>query len=130
MKNKTNRPKFNEETKQKVFDKTNGCCHLCNKKLVFSNYGLRSSGKRGKWEVDHSVPVAKGGSNHLNNYLPACISCNRSKGTSSTKAIRNKNGLDKAPLSKKEVEVNKTRSAMLKVGLFGGVLGLLTRALS
>lgn len=32
-------------------------------------------------EIDHLVPVAKGGTDHLDNLVSACRSCNRSKGS-------------------------------------------------
>ncbi|MDD3858585.1 MAG: HNH endonuclease signature motif containing protein [Bacteroidales bacterium] len=34
------------------------------------------------WEVDHSKPKSKGGSNHLNNLQPMNPKANRSKGNS------------------------------------------------
>lgn len=34
----------------------------------------------GPLSVDHIVPVARGGSNHFSNFVPACRSCNSSKG--------------------------------------------------
>jgi 5-methylcytosine-specific restriction endonuclease McrA len=33
----------------------------------------------GKIEVDHIVPISKGGSNHLSNLVTACVKCNRQK---------------------------------------------------
>lgn len=32
-------------------------------------------------ELDHMIPLARGGSNHLLNLIPACMPCNRSKGS-------------------------------------------------
>lgn len=31
--------------------------------------------------VDHTVPVSRGGSNHILNLIPLCVACNSSKGT-------------------------------------------------
>lgn len=62
-----------------VYDKTGGYCHYCGKKLAWKNYG--QVGERCAWEVDHSVPKVLGGTDYLRNLWPACISCNRSKGT-------------------------------------------------
>ena len=123
---KTKRVKFDDITREKVFRKTDGCCHICHKKLVFKNYGLSQASVRGKWEIDHSNPISKGGSNHLNNYLPACVSCNRSKGSSSTANARTKHGKTTAPLSKEVKQAHAKNSRFLKVGaagLMGGRFG-------
>lgn len=90
--------KFTEERRRAIFAKTDGQCHLCRKKLTLKNYG--AIGTRGAWEVEHSVAQANGGTHHLNNLFAACISCNRSKGKSSTASARGRNGFKKAPLSK------------------------------
>ncbi|KXB05573.1 hypothetical protein AKJ50_00570 [candidate division MSBL1 archaeon SCGC-AAA382A13] len=71
---------FSRRKLPKIFNKTNGRCRYCGKPLVFRNYGQKRSLIGGRWEVDHSKPKAKGGTDHLNNLYPACISCNRSKG--------------------------------------------------
>jgi len=47
------------------------------KKLALTNYGMPR--EKGAWEIDHSNPVSRGGTNYLRNLVPACISCNRSK---------------------------------------------------
>jgi len=57
-----------------VYDKNDGVCWHCGKKLAFSNYGKR--GYKGAWEVDHANPR---GVDDLRNWMTACISCNRSK---------------------------------------------------
>jgi len=77
---------YTEEELNDIYDKNDGYCHICGKKLAFTNYGI--VGARGAWEVDHSVPRSRGGSNLMRNLLPACISCNRSKGDSSTRTAR------------------------------------------
>ncbi len=61
-----------------IYDKTGGYCNWCEKKIAFRNYGR--VGERGAWEVDHSNPLALGGTDYLRNLVPACIPCNRSKG--------------------------------------------------
>jgi len=66
-----------------IFDKTNGYCYHCRKKLAWKNYGV--VGVRGAWEVDHSNPRAKGGTDYIRNLIPSCISCNRSKGILSSR---------------------------------------------
>lgn len=107
---------FNEEELNRIYERTSGYCHICHKKLAFKNYG--KVGARASWEVEHSNPQAKGGSNHLNNLYPACISCNRSKGASSTASARAKNGKTRAPLS-----LEKRKNAKAGNALAGGTLG-------
>jgi 5-methylcytosine-specific restriction endonuclease McrA len=69
---------YSDEDLNYVYDKNDGYCWWCGKKLSFVNYGC--PGAHGAWEVDHSNPVVQGGSDLLRNLLPACIPCNRSKG--------------------------------------------------
>lgn len=48
-----------------ILAKTAGTCHIC-------------GGPAGaKWNADHVIPLAKGGGNAPDNYLPACGQCNR-----------------------------------------------------
>lgn len=68
---------YSESRKREIFDYGRGKCACCRIHLVFSNYG--SFGARGAWEVDHRVPVSRGGSENLRNLQPMCISCNRAK---------------------------------------------------
>lgn len=69
--------RFDNETVSYVYDKTNGYCNYCGKKLSFTNYG--KLGNHGAWEIDHSTPKSKGGSDYLRNLVPACTVCNRDK---------------------------------------------------
>lgn len=107
---------FNEEVLNQIYERTSGYCHICHKKLAFKNYG--KLGARAAWEVEHSIPQAKGGSDRINNLYPACISCNRSKGASSTASARAKNGKTRAPLSLEKRKNAKTGNAVA-----GGTLG-------
>ncbi|MBE9011937.1 HNH endonuclease [Pseudanabaenaceae cyanobacterium LEGE 13415] len=59
-----------------VFQKTGGLCHICGGELD------------NRWTADHIKPVAKGGDNSINNFLPACSTCNRLKWHRSPEAIR------------------------------------------
>lgn len=68
---------FDDYTVNSVYEKNDSCCVYCEKKLSFVNYGKR--GKRGSWHIDHSVSKANGGTDHLNNLVPACIGCNQDK---------------------------------------------------
>ena len=91
--------KVDSERLNKIYDKTRGKCHLCHKKLAFKNYGVL--GAKGAWEIEHSKPRSKGGTDHLNNLYPACIKCNRQKNNGTNYSIRSKKGVKKAPLSEK-----------------------------
>ncbi|MEZ4271047.1 MAG: HNH endonuclease signature motif containing protein [Myxococcota bacterium] len=83
-----------------IYDRTDGRCHICRKKLSLVNYGKLKG--RGPWEVDHSHPRVNGGSDRKSNLLPACPSCNRSKGSSNNSSVRDQHGHTRKPLSKSE----------------------------
>ncbi len=68
---------FDNETVVGVYDKTDGYCYYCGKKLSLKNYG--KVGNHGVWEIDHSKPKSKGGTDYLRNLVPACVDCNRDK---------------------------------------------------
>ena len=91
---------FNDEALSRIFDRTDGRCHICGKTLCFQNYG--ASGRRGAWEVEHSMPRARGGTDHANNLFAACIPCNRAKGTVTTRTARRWNDRTAAPFSREE----------------------------
>ena len=95
---------FDPDTLRQIYDRTEGKCHLCRKKLAFANYAL--AGSRGAWEIEHSVPRSKGGTDRLNNLYAACIGCNRDKCDSSTSTIRSKNGFKRATYSKSQRSEN------------------------
>lgn len=61
--------------KRKVWEKTGGRCHVCGRVLVFD----ARMGKKGRWQIDHIVPVKKGGKDKVKNFLPICRICNRLK---------------------------------------------------
>ena len=113
---------FSSEQLNQIYDRTSGYCHICHKKVAFKNYGVL--GARGAWEVEHSNPQAKGGTHRLNNLYPACISCNRSKGASSTVSARAKNGKSRAPLATEKRKDAKTSNALVG-GAAGAAIGAL-----
>ena len=113
---------FTENKRRQIYKRTDGKCHLCHKKLAFKNYGTLDT--RGAWEVEHSKAQANGGTDHLNNLYAACISCNRSKGTSSTRSARSRNGVSRAPYSKAKKE-RITRNNTVGGTLAGAAIGLL-----
>lgn len=57
------------EIRPKVFSKTNGVCHYCNKNLRVENV----------WHIDHVWPKRFGGIDELPNLVPSCVKCNENK---------------------------------------------------
>jgi 5-methylcytosine-specific restriction endonuclease McrA len=111
---------YSSKELRQIYDRTTGKCHICRKKLALKNYGKK--GAHGAWEVEHSKPRAYGGSDYLRNLYPACISCNRSKGTKSNRSVRAKHGVKRAPLSKEQRKEAKRASA-IGGGLIGAAIG-------
>lgn len=104
-----------------IYDRTSGYCHLCNRKLAWTNYAAH--GCKGSWEVEHSVPRASGGTNRMNNLYAACIECNRRKQHHSTRSCRAENGRTKAPLGRSARRAAKRDNALAGAGL-GALLGV------
>jgi 5-methylcytosine-specific restriction endonuclease McrA len=104
---------------RKTYNRTNGKCHICWKKLSFKNYGKID--EKGAWEIEHSHPRSRGGSDHLNNLYASCISCNRSKGTHTTQTARSWHNHTKAPLSKTQREKAKCSNALWGAIILGVV---------
>lgn len=106
---------WTDDQLEAIYDRTSGYCHLCSKKLAFSNYAR--AGGRGAWEVEHSVPKACGGTDRLSNLYAACIDCNRSKQASSTRSCRARNGRSRAPMSRRARSTAKAENALAGAGL-------------
>lgn len=118
------RPRYTDEYLQEIFERTRGKCSLCHKQLAFGNYS--QAGKRGAWHVDHSRPLARGGTHHRNNLRAACISCNYDKGTRSSRAARSANGKGRPPLSKVGYDQARTANAIgvgAAASAFGALVG-------
>lgn len=90
---------YSVERREEIFARTDGRCHICGRRLVFSAYG-----RPGGWEVEHSKPVSAGGSDRLSNLYAAHIVCNREKGTKTTRTARAWHERSRAPLSRKGKE--------------------------
>jgi len=91
-------PTNSAERLEMIFDRTAGRCHICWGTLAFKNYAR--FGERGAWEIEHSNPRSKGGSDRLSNLYAAHITCNREKGAMRTKTARAWNKQTRAPLSR------------------------------
>lgn len=88
--------KYTREQLKGILARTNDRCHLCYQLLHLKNYGCESCLG---WHVDHSHPKARGGTDHLNNLMPACASCNIKKGIRSARSVRASSGRTRPPLS-------------------------------
>lgn len=109
---------IDENTRRRAFERTDGRCHICRSALQWETYGQR--GRPGAWEVDHSRPRARGGTDHGNNLYAACIRCNRSKQARSTASARSRHGYRTAPKS----QAVRSNDA-IGWGLLGSVVGAL-----
>ena len=83
---------WNDRQLSRIYDKTGGYCYHCGKKIVWVNYGRRDKGVRGGWEVDHSRPKNRGGSDHMTNLVPSCWKCNSQKGDMTSAEFRKVRG--------------------------------------
>lgn len=116
--------KYDDVTLRAIYAKTYGRCHLCWKPIAFSNYGLHEA--RGGWEVDHSVPLSAGGTDHLNNLFPSHTTCNRSKQAASSLAARRVHGKTRAPMSAATADRARMENALtgaFAAGLCGARFG-------
>jgi 5-methylcytosine-specific restriction endonuclease McrA len=112
---------YSQSELEKIFSRTNGRCHLCHTRLAFINYG--AGGRRGSWEVEHSIPQARGGTHHGNNLYAAHIGCNRQKGTITSRTVRRRAGVTRAPYSATKLKKLEEENGVVGACLLG-VLGL------
>jgi len=70
--------------------------------------------------VDHSKARAAGGSDHLNNLMPAHVSCNRARQDTPVRTVRKQKGTTRKPLSKREQKAARVENAVA-----GGISGFL-----
>lgn len=68
---------FPQKTKAQVWNLTNGRCYFCGGHL-----------EENKWSIDHFHPLARGGTNQINNLVPSCRGCNASKGDGTIEELR------------------------------------------
>lgn len=65
---KQNRKNFSVRERIIIYRKTHGHCYLCGEFVDFDSF-----------EIEHKVPLSKGGTNELSNLCPACHCCNTIK---------------------------------------------------
>lgn len=59
------RKSFSKEERAKIYRKTKGHCYLCGEFVDYKSF-----------EIEHEVPLSKGGTNDLSNLFCACHICN------------------------------------------------------
>ena len=107
-----------------IYDRTDGYCHICHRKLSFNNHGKH--GTKGAWHIEHSIAKFNGGTDRPNNLYAACIICNIEKGTLHTRTARSRNGTTRAPYKKEkklEIREDNTTAGMLLGGFVGAIAG-------
>lgn len=73
---------YSTQQLREIYDKTEGYCAICDKKLALTNHGMEC--EKGSWEADHGNPVSRGGVDDLRNLQPLCYPCNRQKSNMTT----------------------------------------------
>jgi hypothetical protein len=73
----------NPEVREAVWTMTSGHCFHCEVALIRNGEAEQATDRSRVFHVDHLVPKASGGPDHLSNYVPSCERCNISKGTRS-----------------------------------------------
>lgn len=67
-KSRKKRKIYSSEERKIIYDKSNGCCELCGKRLLFQDMTL-----------DHIVPLSMGGNDEMENLQSSCLLCNQFK---------------------------------------------------
>lgn len=70
---------ISKSKRHSVWEKTDGECWYCGSEINPFTF-----------HIDHVVPVAKGGTHHLDNLVPACRPCNMTKGSRDLDYLRHK----------------------------------------
>lgn len=71
------RRKLNKKEREFVYNKYGGHCAYCGKEIEYKDM-----------QVDHAKPLKTGGSDKMDNMLPACRSCNHYKATLDIEGFR------------------------------------------
>lgn len=68
------------ETLAFILAKTDSCCGYCGSSLDADDVS--------SWQIDHVVPLSRGGSDSTENLVAACRSCNLRKGSKTVEEFR------------------------------------------
>lgn len=71
------RRKLTKPERRQIYDKCNGHCAYCGCKLEYKDM-----------QVDHVIPLCRGGEDTMSNMLPSCRSCNHYKRTLTAEEFR------------------------------------------
>ena len=118
---------YDEKDLKRIYDSTNGQCHLTGTVLRFNSYNKLELDDG--WEVDHSRAQHRGGTHHPNNLRPALIRVNRSKQAKPARVVRAKYGLKGPPPSRAQVERREAAQARWALGLCASMTGATLLAL-
>ncbi len=66
------RKKFTPSMRRMVYAKDHGCCYICGKPVLPACF-----------EIEHKIPLSKGGTNDISNLYTACHICNTMKNSMS-----------------------------------------------
>lgn len=65
---KIKRKKYSQSVRKVIYDKYDGRCQLCGRKILLSDMTL-----------DHHIALSMGGADDVSNLVPTCLPCNRFK---------------------------------------------------
>lgn len=115
MTKRIHRRRFRDNERHRIFKASKGVCHLCRQPVTLQHYN--NHGHSQAWHVDHSRPIADGGTHHPNNLRAAHINCNRAKSDMPVGEFR-------AKVSAAQAEERKGFWGSVGVGAAVGVLGV------
>ncbi len=61
-----------------IFNRFQGRCLYCGSEIFFHAY--QAFGSRGAWVVDRFIPIERGGTDQIFNWVASCPSCSYEKG--------------------------------------------------
>ena len=74
---------FGWKKAKKIYNKTGGRCFYCGielpKNTDFKDDGGLIVSSRRNWDIEHVIPLSRGGTNDIDNLVPACQYCNGTK---------------------------------------------------
>ncbi len=110
MKKRTENP--SDAVKMRVMKRDRFSCTYCG-----------AQGKDAELEIDHIIPVSKGGSHHMSNLTTACRACNQKKGAGALEPhLLRRNEFENYPLIHRPVHILKDDGEILNQGMIIGII--------